>query len=287
MTLSLIRCDLSLSNYFTYPPAPDVKTRPMIPRKESRALYMRGEFGTKPDGRLRPIAAHNTTHLDVPYHFLEAGDDMATVLNRGDLPADRPSLARVLWLADRPELPGVYTRDGTTYCEEISEAVLPPAEELRNYESLVVLTGFGRLMAQQRKGQFALDSDGHYHVPHLSAGAVTRILESGLRLVALDSTTVEPQTGTGPVRFGSDIHFSLLGHDRPVLILEGLGGGDLSERVGFQPPEAILQVVPRRVNAEGAEAAHSRAFLYFYRDDDGGTALRTLCTMMQPEEYYG
>ncbi len=287
MSPRLIRCDLSLPNYFTYPPAPGVETRPMIPRKEARALYMRGEFGTKPNGELRPIVAHNTTHLDVPYHFLDAGDDLAAVLNRDDLPADRPSLARVLWLGGRPDLPGAHTREGVTYCEAISAERLPPVDDLAAYESLVVLTGFGGVMAQPREGQFVPDTDGSYHIPYLSDDAVDVILQAGIRLVALDSTTVEAQTQVDPIRFGSDVHFRLLGNARPVLIVEGLGGGALSEQMGMQPPEALLHVIPRRVNAVGAEAAHSRAFLYVYRDDPDGSALRQLQRTLHAEELYG
>ncbi|MBI3993490.1 MAG: cyclase family protein [Candidatus Lambdaproteobacteria bacterium] len=287
MAGTLIRCDISLPNYFSYEPAPAVDTRPMIPRREQRGLFMRGEFGTKPDGRMRPVGAHNTTHLDVPFHFLEQGADMAQVLNRADTPGDRFSLARVLWLAGRPELPGVYTRDGVTYCEAISTDVLPSVDVLAGYESLVVLTGFGAVMAKTPSGAFATDADGRYHLPYLTADAVRRVLQAGLRLVALDSNTVEAQSSVEPIRFTSDAHYQLLGHAPPVLIVEGLGGGTLEAQVGFAPHEALLQIVPRRVNAAGAEAMHSRAFLYFYRDDAQGTRLRALHALVQPGELYG
>ena len=42
-----------------------------------------------------------------------------------------------------------------------------------------------------------------------------------------------------------------------------------------------------RVNAAGADAAHSRAFLYFYRDDAQGAALRALQAATTPQEYHG
>lgn len=287
MAPSLIRCDITLPGYFSYEPAPAVETRPMIPRREARGLYMRGEFGTKPDGRMRPVGSHNTTHLDVPYHFLESGADVDGVLNRPGSPADGPSLACVLFLGNRPDRPGSYTRNGVTYCEAISAADLPPAEELSAYESLVLLTGFGNVMTKMSQGEFTTDADGGYHLPHLTSDAVQRILQSGLRLVALDSSTVEPQSSVDPIRFTSDVHYELLGHENPVLIVEGLGGGTLVHQVGFAPGEAILHIVPRRVNAKGAEAMHSRVFLYFYRDDADGRQLRALHAMMQPEEFYG
>lgn len=288
---ALIRCDLTLPHYFGYAPAPMVETRPVIPRREPRGLFMRGEFGIKEDGALRPIVAHNTTHLDVPFHFIESGADLASVLNRPEWPADRPCLARVVWLAPdsarKEPAPGEYTRDGIAYCESISAERLPSAAELRGYEALVIMTSFGRIMARGPETRFTPGADGSYHVPHLTDSAVQRVLASGVRLLALDSTTIEPQTATDPVRFGSDVHFSLLGADSPVLVVEGLGGAGLPGRLGFAPGEGLLHVVPRRVNAEGADAAHSRVFLYCYRDDPQGRSLRQLAAMLQAEEFHG
>jgi kynurenine formamidase len=281
-----IRCDLTLPHYFGYAPAPMVETRPVIPRREPRGLFMRGEFGIKEDGALRPIVAHNTTHLDVPFHFIEAGADLASLLNRPDSPADRPALARIVWLAGERGA-GTYSRDGIAYCEEITAGRLPPPERLSGYEALVVITGFGALMARRPETRFAPDGDGRYHVPHLTDNAVERILASGVRLVALDSTTIEPQTATDPVRFGSDVHFCLLGAERPVLVVEGLNGAGLRERLGFAPEEGLLHVVARRVNAEGADAAHARVFLYCYRGDPGGAALRRLADLLRVEEMHG
>ena len=292
MSSPLVRFDLTLSRYFGYPPAPSVGTRAMIPRRESEALFMRGEYGIKEDGRLRPISSHGTTHLDVPLHFYAEGSDVAGVLNNAAWPGDRPSLARVVSLfpgtaADGQSAPGRFSRDGVSYCEAVSAELLPDPEILAGYEALVILTGFGALMNAEREEGFApADSQG-YHVPYLTEGAVERILAAGLRLVAIDSTTVEPQTSAEPVRFGSAVHFSLLGASPPVLIVEGLDGSKIGEQAGFVPSEGLLHVVPRRVNAVGGEAAHSRVFLYCFRQDPEGRALRALLKCMTPEEYYG
>jgi len=159
-------------------------------------------------------------------------------------------------------------------------------EELRGYEALVILTGFGELMARQ-EGPFTHDADGFYHVPWLSDAATQHILDAGLALVAIDSTTVEQQTSSTPHRMSGDVHVSLLCHKPPVLIMECLNGTGFAEKVGFIPTEAVFQMVPRRVNAAGAEAAHCRAFLYFYREDPDGAALRALLGMMRPTEYHG
>ena len=284
---ALIRYDLSLSTYFSYPPAPGVDTRALIPRGEERSLYIRGEYGRKADGQARPIPAHNTTHLDVPFHFDARAEDLSQVLNNGAFAGDRPSLARVVYLGGAPERPGSHTRDGVTYCEAVSAEHLPPVEELSGYESLVILTGFGALMAGLTDFQFSHDSDGYYHVPWLTDSAVERILAAGLRLVAIDSTTIERQTSAQPHRMSGDAHHAQLGHQPPVLIVECLNGAGLAERVGFAPPEALLHMVPRRVNEKGGEAAHSRALLYFYREDAQGQALRKLLQLMTPEEYHG
>jgi kynurenine formamidase len=288
MAGALIRYDLSMTGYFSYPPAPAVRTRTMIPRSEPRSLYMRGEFGEKVDGgAFRPLTAHNTTHLDVPYHFDEDGEDLAVLLNRADTPADRPCLARVVSLAGEAGLPGARTREGVTYCEQVSAALLPPAAELRAVEALVLLTGFGALMARYAERAFTPDGDGYYHVPWLTDDAIARVREAGLRLVAIDSTSVERQTSGTPHRMSGDAHLALLAQRPPVLIMECLDGSALARDVGFVPRQALLHGVPRRVNAAGADAAHARAFLYFYRDDPHGEALRALQSVMTPQEFHG
>ena len=287
MPNALIRFDLSLPNYFSYAPAPAVRTRPMIPRKEPKALYMRGETGEKHDGTPRLMTAHNTTHLDVPFHFYEQGADLAAVLNRMETVADRPCIARLVMLEGRAGAPGHYTRDGITYVERITAADLPSEADLRGVEALLILTGFGQVMAAQPEGQFPRNPDGYYHVPWLDEGAVKRILDAGIKLVGLDSTTVEPQTSAEPHRMASDAHFMLLGHTPPVLILEGLNGSRFREQVGFAPKRVLLQIVPRRVNAAGADAAHSRVFAYFYRNDPEGAQLEGLRATLTPQELYG
>jgi len=287
MAAALIRFDLSLPCYFSYAPAPGVSTRPQIPRREPKGLYMRGEIGEKHDGSPRLMTAHNTTHLDVPFHFYQHGADLAAVLNRRDQVADRPTLARLVLLAGRKDIPGIYTRDGVTYCEAVSAALLPTVEELRKYEALVVITGFGQVMAAQKEGQFPRNPDGFYHVPYLTEDAVDRIIQAGISVVGIDSTTVEQQISAEPHRMGSDAHFRLLGNEPPVLILEGLNGTGLASQVGFTPLEGLMHIVPRRVNAAGADAGHSRVFLYFYREDDDGRRLRQLKETMTPHELYG
>ena len=87
---------------------------------------------------------HTHTHTSLRQH---RGADLAGVLNRADWPADRPVLARLVHLAGDASLPGAYNRDGVTYVEGISATVLPPVETLKQYDALVLLSGFGAVMA--------------------------------------------------------------------------------------------------------------------------------------------
>ena len=74
----LIRCDLTLRKYFVYGNSAAVITRPVLPRREGQPILMRGEAGIKEDGNLRPLVAHNTTHIDMPLHFIEGAPTSQT-----------------------------------------------------------------------------------------------------------------------------------------------------------------------------------------------------------------
>jgi hypothetical protein len=84
-----------------------------------------------------------------------------------------------------------------------------------------------------------------------------------------------------------DVHPVLLGHEPPVLILEGVAGDRIAAQAGFVPTEGILEVIPRRTNPAGAEAAHARVFLSFYRGADNRQRLEQLLAAMTPEHLYG
>src|SRR6266446_6472980 len=74
----LIKCDLTLETYFTYGNAAAVVTRPVLQRRAGQPIAMRGEIGIRDDGNFRPLVAHNTTHIDMPLHFIEHTPDLAT-----------------------------------------------------------------------------------------------------------------------------------------------------------------------------------------------------------------
>ncbi len=285
-SMSLIRFDIGLPGYFTYPPAPGVNTRPLIARQPS-GLYMRGEFGFKNvGGEGRPMSSHNTTHLDAPLHFVEGGQDMAAFLNQ-DHPVERPCLARLLHLAAQADDASCCTRGGVCYREHIRQEDLPSAAALKDYEALLIFSGFGSIMAGVPAGScYAGDDAGYYHLPWMGEAAACHVRDAGLRLVGIDSPSIEPQISAVPHRMGEAAHRILLGSEPPVLIVECLNAGGLQEQVGFLPEEALLQLVVRRVNAVGADAAPCRALLYFYADDSGGQKLRGLQQQLTPHQMF-
>ena len=282
----LIKCDLTLEKYFTYGHSADVITRPVLPRRDGQPILMRGEVGIKEDGNLRPLVAHNTTHIDMPLHFIDGAADLAAVLNNPAYRINRPLLSRVLDVSDWPDPQAMYERDGVRYCERVTAEMLPPLEELRQYDALVLLTGFGAIMDRGSE-HFDTDAAGFYHLPSITVEVAQRAVEAELALLAIDCTTVERQTQGNPLRMTGDVHPVLLGNDPPVLILEGVSGTCVVSQAGFCPMEGVLEVIPRRTNAAGADAAHARVFLSFYHGDDNRQRLEQLLEMMTPEFVYG
>ena len=144
MGSGLIKCDLTLEKYFTYGHSASVVTRPVLPRREGQPIFMRGEVGIREDGNLRPMVAHNTTHIDMPLHFIDGAADLQDVINNPAYRINLPMLARVLELSGWPEPQYFYEQNGVRYCEQITIDMLPPLEELRQYAALVLLTALER-----------------------------------------------------------------------------------------------------------------------------------------------
>lgn len=286
MGSGLIKCDLTLEKYFTYGHSASVVTRPVLPRREGQPILMRGEVGIREDGNLRPMVAHNTTHIDMPLHFIDGAADLQDVINNPAYRINLPMLARVLELSGWPEPQYFYEQNGVRYCEQITIDMLPPLEELRQYAALVLLTGFGAVMRQGSE-HFHPDADGFYHLPYISIEVAQRVAAAGLSLLAIDCATVECQTQGNPLRMTGDVHPILLGNTPPVFILEGVAGDRIAAQAGSLPAEGVLEVIPRRTNAEGADAAHARVFLSFYRGPENRQRLERLLETMTPEYLYG
>jgi kynurenine formamidase len=286
MVDELIKYDLSLDVYFTYGPAASVLSRPVLPRREGQPIFMRGEVGVKDDGQLRPLVAHNTTHIDMPVHFLEGAADLHDVLNNPAYRVNLPLLARVVDVSAWPDPQLLYESNGVRYCELVTAEMLPSVDELQQYDALVLLTGFGAVM-RCGSDQFTPDAKGFFHMPGVTVEVAQRVAEAGLTLVAIDSPTVERQTQGNPLRMTSDVHLILLGHTPPVFILEAVAGDRLAPQVGFVPTEGMLEVIPRRANAKGADAAPARVFVSFYRGSHNRQQLQRLIALMTPKHLYG
>jgi kynurenine formamidase len=247
---------------------------------------MRGEVGIKDDGQLRPLVAHNTTHIDMPVHFLEGAADLHTVLNNPAYRVNYPLLARVVDVSAWPDPQYLYETEGTRYCELVTAEMLPPVEELCSYDALVLLTGFGAVMRRGSE-QYRPDNEGFFHMPGVTAEVAQVIAKAGLTLLAIDSPTVERQIQGNPLRMSGDVHPILLGHTPPVFILEAIAGDHLAFHVGFVPTEGMLEVIPRRANAKGADAAPARVFLSFYGGQNNRQQLQQLIALMTPKYLYG
>jgi kynurenine formamidase len=282
----LIKYDLSLDVYFTYGPAASVRSRPVLPRRAGQPIFMRGEVGIKDDGQLRPLVAHNTTHIDMPVHFLDGAADLHEVLNNPAYRINFPLLTRVVDVSAWPDPQSLYEKNGVRYCELVTAEMLPPIEELRQYDALVLLTGFGAIMRRGSE-EYAPDAAGFFHLPGITVEVAQRVVDAGLTLLAIDSPTVERQTQGDPLRMSGDVHPILLGHTPPVFILEAVAGDRLAPQVGFVPTVGMLEVIPRRANAKGADAAPARVFLSFYRGQNNHQQLQHLIAMITPQYLYG
>jgi kynurenine formamidase len=282
----LIKYDLSLDVYFTYGPAASVRSRPVLPRRAGQPIFMRGEVGIKDDGQLRPLVAHNTTHIDMPVHFLDGAADLHEVLNNPAYRINFPLLTRVVDVSAWPDPQSLYEKNGVRYCELVTAEMLPPIEELRQYDALVLLTGFGAIMRRGSE-EYAPDAAGFFHLPGITVEVAQRMVDAGLTLLAIDSPTVERQTQGDPLRMSGDVHPILLGHTPPVFILEAVAGDRLAPQVGFVPTVGMLEVIPRRANAKGADAAPARVFLSFYRGQNNHQQLQHLIAMITPQYLYG
>jgi kynurenine formamidase len=286
MVDELIKYDLSLDVYFTYGPAASVRSRPVLPRRAGQPIFMRGEVGIKDDGQLRPLVAHNTTHIDMPVHFLDGAADLHEVLNNPAYRINFPLLTRVVDISAWPDPQSLCEKNGVRYCELVTAEMLPPIEELRQYDALVLLTGFGAIMRRGSE-EYAPDAAGFFHLPGITVEVAQRVVDAGLTLLAIDSPTVERQTQGDPLRMSGDVHPLLLGHTPPVFILEAVAGDRLAPQVGFAPTMGMLEVIPRRANAKGADAAPARVFLSFYRGQNNHQQLQHLIAMITPQYLYG
>jgi arylformamidase len=136
------------------------------------------------------ISDHAGTHVDPPLHFLEGGNT-----------ADKLPLEALVG----PCFVAVFDGPGHVSGEWLDRAKLP--------------AGTGRILFKTRNSARWADPTASFtrDFTTINAGAARWCVAHGLKLVGIDSLSIEPQ---GPEKEGYPVHKTLLGAN--VVIVEGL-----------------------------------------------------------------
>jgi kynurenine formamidase len=168
------------------------------------------------------IGSHAGTHVDAPYHMLEAGarlEDLDLGLFVGPLVV--------------AEATGLEPRSPVTW-----ERIRPVAERLGPGAILAIRTGWADL----HRG-----STAYADHPHLDPQACARVLDRGVRTIAIDALSPDP---TRPDEPAFPVHELVLGT-----------GGVIAENLanlGEAGPDALVCLFPIRLG-EQADGAPCRA----------------------------
>jgi kynurenine formamidase len=168
------------------------------------------------------IGSHAGTHVDAPYHMLEAGGRLEDV--------DLGRFVGPLVVADAT---GLEPRSPVTW-----ERIEPASEQLRPGAILAIRTGWADL----HRG-----SASYADHPYLDPGACARVLDRGVRTIAIDALSPDP---TRPEDPAFPVHELVLG-----------AGGVIAENLanlGEVGPDALLCLFPIRLGEE-ADGAPCRA----------------------------
>lgn len=168
------------------------------------------------------IGSHSGTHVDAPYHMLEAGARLEDL--------DLGRFVGPLVVADAT---GLQPRSPVT-----RERIEPVAERLQPGAILAIRTGWADL----HRG-----SDTYADHPHLDPEACARVLDRGIRTIAIDALSPDPTRTEDPV---FPVHELVLG-----------AGGVIAENLanlGEVGPDALLCLFPIRLGEE-ADGAPCRA----------------------------
>ncbi len=139
------------------------------------------------------IATHAGTHVDAPWHFVPSGKTIDQV------PLDRLSGTGVVVPVSRKGGEPIGTDD-------LEGAGIEP-------DDIVFLhTGWGDLF----------ESDAYNDHPFLSDDAARWLVERGVKILGMDTITVDMPTAVRPPGFGFPVHHTLL--EAEVLIIENLTG---------------------------------------------------------------
>jgi kynurenine formamidase len=171
------------------------------------------------------LGSHSGTHLDAPFHVVEAGarvDEVPLALCSG--PA---VVADVRGAGDRGRLDW--------------GALAPYAAELGPGRLLVLRTGWSEHWGTER----------YLAHPFLTGGAAQRLVEAGVRTVCIDALSVDETVEPGAPAGGLPAHEALLGAGG--VIVENLTGLDALEGEA----DVVLWVLPLRL--AGADGSPVRA----------------------------
>jgi kynurenine formamidase len=171
------------------------------------------------------LGTHTGTHVDAPYHFVEDGARIEEL---------DP------WLFAGPGV--IVNMTGLDPRAEIGwDAIAPSADRLRPGTILALRTGWSDLH---------FGTDRAYDHPFLSGEACERILELGVRTLAIDAFSPDETTLDGPEP-AWDVH-------RLVLGVGGVIAENLTNLGAVQVEEPFLCLFPLRLS-DGADGSPCRA----------------------------
>lgn len=170
------------------------------------------------------MGSQSGTHLDAPYHFVEDGARV-----------DDLDLALLCAPAVVADVTGRAPRTALGWRD-----LAPVAGDLRPGRILVLRTDWSRHWG----------TPAYFDHPYLDADAAARVVDAGVRVVALDALSIDETVLDGEQPTGFAAHHAVLGAGG--VVVENLTGLDA---VDF--PDPVLSVLPLRLT--GADGAPVRA----------------------------
>ncbi len=263
---AVCRVDLSPPDYAHVPQAPRIERRVILARDAENPWQMRGVLGVDATGRAVGLSNHTWSHMDAPFHRLGHG----ATLDRIPPAHYLASRTRVVDLSGSNARARREVVLGTDYHSLIDAEDVP--DGLDGYDAVLFVTGFGPLI---ERGYPMTDSaDEHY--PSLTrAGAERLAAVSSLRLIAIDSPTIDKPPADGIA------HVTLLGRPSPVLLVETLTCERLRRAASPLPTEGLLTVEPLRAFGPEPDGALASVYFYYPRDSHQTAAFDTFSSVLR------
>jgi kynurenine formamidase len=254
--MSLIRIDLSPSDYVHVPQAPRIERPELLRRGGENEWQMWGVTGVGHDGERLGLSNHTWSHVDAPYHLLPEGSTFERLDPRHYLALE----ARVVDLTDTvPERR--ETVKGVNYHTRIDVSDLP--DPLDGYDALLFVTGFAELYPAGYPMQNGADA----HYPHVTQAAAERIAGChDIRLVGIDGPSVDkPETH-------AIAHRILLGRKpNPILLLETITFERMRRHLQPLPQIVLVTIEPLRAFGPGDQDG-ALSSVYAYAPEPGNDA---------------